>query len=400
MLRALVKLGCLVRFTSLALGLLALAGCPRPPVDGPLDGGTQEGRLSVNFLAFAQDRPAVGGDWYLYQEEAGHLLEPFDHVYVVKSGPAGTPSFGAVRLVSYYDPDNAESGRFTVRTARWDGNSWTSTDAILLQKNIKSDGAACLDLQGQTLEVNCADDGWQVVLRAYPFLAREGPIVVTRPGLFVRSVAGVPDAGRAKIATLDGTTSLDSLPDPTTIAELDDEAPEEWGPPSYDLGRYAPNLPLAGMAIGPRFVDAEFGAREDVFFLVNAVRHMIRFQVRPNVDGVPEPGLRFTWSNDEVDLDDNTISDKPSDRLMADIPIPDVGETIFLSFEAPDLVMDDAFLSDAQLPHFPPNERRWDLALTQPAEGDVRLVLSPSAAVYNASARDPSVDIVNAVPPR
>lgn len=398
--RAFVDLGFLVRLTSLALGILVLSGCPRPPVDGPLDGGTEAGRLAVNFLAFAQDRPAVGGDWYLYQEEAGHLLEPFDHVYVVKSGPEGTPNFGALRLVSYYDPDNAESGRFTVRTAEWGGTTWNATESILLQKNIKSDGPACLDLHGPSLETNCADDSWQVVLRAYPFLAREGPIVVTRPGVFVRSVAGVPDAGRARIATLDNTTTLDGLPDPATIDELNDAVPEEWGPPSYDLGNFAPNLPLAGMAIGPRFVDDEFGAREDVFFLVNAVRHMIRFQVRPNVDGVPEPGLRFTWSNDEVDLDDNTIAEKPSDRLMVDIPIPEVGETIFLSFEAPDLVMDDEFLSDAQLPHFPPNERRWDLALTQPTDGDVRLVLSPSAAVYNASARDPSVDIVTAIPPR
>ncbi len=376
------------------------AACERPPVDGTVDGGAGEGRLAVNFLAFAQDRPAVGGDWYLYKEEAGHLLEPFDHVYVVKSGPAGTPSYGAVRLVSYYDPDTAESGRFTVRTGRWDGATWETTEAILLQKNIKSDGPSCLDLEGPALEVNCADNTWQVMLRAYPFLAREGPIVVTRPGLFVRSTAATDVDGRAKIATVDGSTTIDSLPDPSTIEDLDDGARTDWGPVSYNLGQYAANLPLKGMAVGTRFVNDGFGARDDVFFLVNAVRSMVRFQVRPNVDGVVEPGLQLTWSNDEIDLDDNTISDTPSDRLMADIPIPDVGETIFLSFEEPDLVMDAQYLADAQLPHLPPNERRWDLALTQPTEGDVRLVLSPSAAIYNASDADPAVDIVSAIPPR
>lgn len=374
---------------TLVLGLFATA-CPRPPVDPTEgDGGAIEGRVGpVDFMRFVQDRPAIGGDWYDYDEAGGHVLTPFPHAYVVREGEGQDARYAAFRVISYYDPDSADSGRFTVGYSMFSDGAWSAEGEWLTSKNVKDDGAVCLDLFTRT-EPDCAGAGWQVLLRAYPFLAREGPIVVNRPGVFVRSVEGIPGAGAVHVATLDGRTSLSGLPDPRGIADLDDGDAPGWESASWDLSRFAPNLPRRGMALGARFVDDGFTERGDRYLLLNARRSLVRFEVQPVVDGDVEAGLAFTFTKAAVELRDNTVPEEVSAPVSAVVEMPGPGERVLLTFESDTLVPPSSDLEGGAPPHIPPKESRWDLALERRSDGAPRLVLSPGSAVFNATALSP-----------
>lgn len=388
---------------AIAIGVgLMITGCPRPPV-GPFvgDAGPIAGRVGpIDFMKFVQDRPAIGGDWYAYDEAGGHVLTPLPHAYVVKDGDDGSERYAAFRVVSYYDPDTADSGRFTIATSVYDGGAWTAEDERLTSRNVKDEGAVCLDLFAGT-ERDCAGADWQVVLRAFPFLAREGPIVVNRPGVFVRSIAGLPEAGSVRVATLDGRQSLAGLPDPRGIPDLVDGDAPGWDSASWDLARFAPNLPRRGMALGARFVDDGFVGRDDRYLLVNARRSLVRFEVRPVADGDVEAGLSFAWSKLPVDLRDNTIEDTKAEERTAVVEMPAPGERALLSFESETLQPPAAEVSGGVPPHIPPKESRWDLALERDGDGTPRLVLSPGAALYNATALSsaPPASLDEAAPP-
>jgi hypothetical protein len=373
--------------------VFALAACPGPSGGGDAGpGGERSG--SIDFMQFVQDRPAVGGDWYDYDEEGGHVLTPFPHAYLVREGSGGDARYAALRIVTYYDPDTADSGRFTVSTTTWDG-SWGNESEWLTSKNIKEEGPLCLELFSSA-ENDCAGSDWQVQLRAYSFLAREGPIVVTRPGLFVRSAAGLAAAGDVAVATVDNTSNLSGLPAPATLADLVDGDAANFASTEWSYGNYAVNLPRAGMAIGRRFVDAGFVGNDHVWVLLNARRSVVRFVVEPLADGDTEAGLRFTFTRAPLDLLDNTIPLEASEPLSVNVDVPAAGEETLLWFEADDLAPDPD--AEATLPHLPPRESGWDLRLRRADDGEVQLLVSPGAAVYNATALDGAADL-DAMPP-
>lgn len=377
------------------------AACPLTSGGGGGGGGTgKEERIGpIDFMRFVQDQPAVGGDWYAYDEEGGHVLTPLAHAYVIREGSEETARYAALRIVSYYDPDTAESGRFTVSTSTWAG-AWSDEEPWVTRKNVKTDGPVCLDLFAR-LERPCEGDAWQVMLRAYRFLAREGPIVVNQPGLFVRSAVGLPEAGDVKVATLTDRSTLSGLPNPTTLDEHRDAPPTSWESIEWSRDAFASDLPLAGMALGERFVDEGFVGRDDRYLLLNAPRSLVRFEVRPKVDGDVESGLSFTFTKVKLEIGDNTIPKAVPPAHEVSVAMPPLGQTTFLSFEEDALVLSGAALDGTALPHLVPVESRWDLALRRTFDGRALLLLSPGAALYNATALapEPPASLEETLPP-
>ncbi len=369
----------------------ALACVPTPPSD---DAGPGEARTGpIDFLRMVHDRPAVGGDWYDYDEAGGHIIAPLPQVYVLREGHDEGARYAALRVVSYYDPDTADSGRFTIALRAYDGAAWLPETEWLTSRSVKDGGPLCLDLFSKS-EPDCASALWQVQLRATRWLALEGPIVVARPSLQVRSAHGLAGAGDVVIATLAERPSLSGLPQPTSIEDLDDGRQSSWSSSEWDRARYAPDLPERGMAVGARFVDDGFVGNGDVWALLNARRSLVRFQVRPASDGDPDAGLVFTFNKVAVDISDDTIPlEVPASRDVS-VPVPGVGARTYLSFEADDLVTE----AGAGL-HDVPAENQWDLAVVRADDGVVRLVVSAGAAVYNLTRRDGAATFTDAVLP-
>ena len=392
--------------SAVALGTCLAAGaCDRPPVDP--DGGQTvgDGRIGpIAFSRFAQDRPVIGGDWYLYDEEGGHSLTPFDQVYLIRDLSEETPRYGAVRLLSYYDPNTADSGVFSWSARVYEGQTWTAQRDFLASKNIKSDGPLCFDFfagpadaRGQ--EVSCDGADWQIMFKTYRFLVTTGPIVVARPGLFLRQAPRVQGLVPITAATIEGAGGLDDLGDPTVIEDLQAGPPAGWTTPRYDLSKYAPNLPTAGRVLGARFVTDSFFATGDVFFLLNATGGLVRFTVSPTVDGDASAGLSFSWGVQEVNREDATIADATVEMSSAQLPMPGDGEMVFIDFDAPDLRLDRDVLDEAAPPDRVPLESIWELAAVGTDDGRVELLVSPGSALYNASALDGAVSLDDAVPP-
>lgn len=338
------------------------------------------------------DRPAVGGDWYEYDEDGGHLIAPYPHVYVVRDGAEDAARYVAVRIVSYYDPATADSGRFTLAYRVYDGG-WASEQEWTTPKNVKEEGALCLDLFTKS-ERDCGTDLWQLKLHATRWLALEGPIVVARPTLGFRSALDVATAGDVRVATLDGRDSLAGLPSPSSISVLADGPQTSWTDTEWDRASYAVDLPERGMAVGARFVAAGFTTNDDVWLLQNARRSLVRFQVRPVTEGDLAAGLTFTYNKVTVDLLDDTAPAEVPESREVTVDVPGAGERTYVSFEEDELVVDvtGAF-------HEVPAENTWDLALLRSNDGALRVLLSPGAAAYNATQRDGAVTLDDAMPP-
>src|SRR5690606_12325517 len=106
--------------------------------------------------------------------------------------------------------------------------------------------------------------------------------------------------------------------------------------------RYAVDLPERGMAIGARFVGDGFTATGDVWFLLNARRSLVRFQVRPTTEGAPEEGLTFSFSRATVDIADDTVPLEVAAPVERHVELPAAGERRYLSFEEDALVVEHA----------------------------------------------------------
>lgn len=380
--------------TALALAP-ACAGSSGTGGDGDGDGDGPVG--PIDFPLFVQDRHAIGGDWYLYDEEGGHALTPFDHAYLFEDRSGDEVRYGAVRIDTYYDTDTAESGVFTFRFKTWNGTAWSGETEHVSSKNIKSAGPVCFDLFAGA-EVDCAGTSWQLTFRIYRFLVRTGPIVVARPGLFLRQAPLVDGGAPIRAATLETTTGLESLPDPTTVPALDDVAPAGWGDPGYDLARWAPNLPEAGRVLGARFVDDGFAARPDVYFLLNAGNTLFRFTVVPVADGDPSAGLSFTVTGQDVDRQARTVPAEVPEARTVTVAAPAAGAMTFIDLDAADLALPASLLADIDPPDHAPAENEWELALEW--QGDrLELLVSSGAALYNATALDDEEVLMEATPP-
>lgn len=365
-----------------ALAMVTGGGCERPPVAPPGDDEpAPAGRAFLDLAAFVQDRHAIEGKWYEY-DNTTHTQNPRPQVWIVRDASAGPARFGAFHIKSIYE--NTESGRFTLGVATWDGAGWSPESEWVSPRNQKLTGRLCADLWSGD-EVSCSEDGWQLRFEYFKYFAPLSLFSVDNPGVFARSVAGTDAFGAVTLARLDDVEDLAALPDPTNIEVLDDGPGTRWDSSEWAYQDFAANLPEAGMAIGRRFVDDGFIGRDDVYFLLGGRLELVRMQLRPTVDG-EDAALTITWSETEVSFDDGSFSKTLSSAETAEVDVPDEGGITFLHFGTEGLVVSDADLDGAAWPHEPPPTRTWHLAVTRTG-GVVRVLVSPSAAVVNATQR-------------
>ncbi len=379
--------------TPALIGTALLAACPRPPVGPPDNQPAPAGRVGpVAIETFTQDRPAIAGKWFDYNPD-GHTLTPKSQAWIVRTiAGDDAPRHVALRITDIYESDAAESGLFTFGLATFDdaASEWSAEAEWVTPRNIKLTGQLCVDLFARA-ELPCDEtEAWQLRLALFQYLSTNAGLAVGEPGVFVHDT-------QARVARVDDVDDLAALasavPDPSALVELDDAPSSTWDGTDWPFASLAPDLPLAGMAVGPRFVDDADGAyvgRDDVYWLITARFDLIRFQVRPGSDGDRESGLAFTYSSVEVDRDDFTAPDTMPDDAVQGVSTPAPGEGTWITFDeassfAGTLVTDPEFLVDTAWPHAPPKTTRFDLAVERTLDGSVRVLVSQGAAILNAT---------------
>jgi|GEM_PF-1993472 len=353
------------RFTTTLALVALLSGCPSSTSTDP-DAPSPD---VVDFMQFAQDVPAVGGDWYEYHEDLGHLLEAYPVTYVVHD--ADTDEAFGFRIETYYDVDTAESGVFTLETRTFADGNWQGSQTYINSHNIKDEGAICLRTdtpQARVVEVSCDGDTWMAQLKVFSFAAPEGPIVVGRPGVFVRSFSSFPAAGSVHIAVIEDA-DLDNLPLPS---ELVDDAVET----GCETEALLTSLPQCGRAL------AGFSTTEasTVHLVLNAQRELFRVAWEPNGDD----GLTVHVVAQPLDLDGNlTNVSNLGDERTFDVTLPEIDGFAFVQLSSDDGTVAASRLQGTNPPHQLPDERAWDLMLFKDADGNVSATLSSASLVFD-----------------
>lgn len=350
-----------------------------PPPPPPLD----EDRVAPLAVEVCiQDRPAISGKWYDYNPD-GHTLSPKAHAWIVRDGATDPARYAALRIVSVYEPDAAESGRFTFGMATWDGAAWSAEDEWLTPRNMK-DEDLCLDMFART-EVACTEATWQIRLGEFQYLSPLSGFSAQNLGVFTHSWAGRDDLGAVRIARIDDVSALDVLPDPSTLAELSDAPALSWESTDWPFAELATDLPEAGMALGRRFVDEGFVGRDDVYFLLATRLDVVRFTVRPVTDGTPDDGLHISYAVVQVEFEDMSMPKAIPDPAEVVVPVPAAGELTWITFKEPTLLSPADDVAGSVYPHLRPKSSRFDLAVERLPDSTVRLLLSPGACVINAT---------------
>lgn len=372
-----------VRWSLALLPAALLAACPRPPVGPPPPpppDGDRTGPLAAELCI--QDRPAISGKWYDYDPD-GHTLTPKPQAWILRDASVEPARFAALRIVSAYEPDAAESGRFTFGMATWDGAAWSAESEWLTPRNMK-DQDLCLDVFAQT-EEPCDGDGWHLRLAEFQYLSPLSGFAAQNLGLFARSWAGRPELGAVHLARLDDVTALTALPDPTSLTELADGPATSWESSDWAFGELAPNLPEAAMALGQRFVDAGFVGRDDVYFMLTVRYDLVRFTVRPVADGDPSAGLRFAHAAIPVEFEDYSMPVDIPEPVTVDVASPAAGSVSWLSFQGGSLLSPAEDVAEAAFPYTYPRSSRFDLAVEAMPDSSLRLLLSPGSCIINAT---------------
>lgn len=369
---------------SLAIALAAAGvGCPRPPVGPPPPPPPDEDRTGpLAAEVCIQDRPAISGKWYDYDPD-GHTLTPKPQAWILRDRSTDPARFLALRIVSVYETDAAESGRFTFGVASWDGAAWSGENEWVTPRNMK-DADLCLDVFAQS-EVACDGDAWHLRLAEFQYLSPMSGFAAQNLGVFSRSWAGRPELGDVRLARLDDVTSLAGLPDPTTLGELADGPATSWESTDWAFQQLATDLPEAGMALGRRFVDAGLVGRDDVYFMLTTRYDLVRFTVRPITDGDADAGLRFSFAAIPVEFEDYSMPADIPAPTDVEVAMPAPGSASWLTFKEPTLLPSADDLAGAAFPFLPPRSSRFDLAVERLPDGEVRLLLSPGSCVINGT---------------
>jgi|GEM_PF-6622 len=359
----------------------ALAGCAPLAVEST-DAGPGE-----HTRRFHQDAPALGGGWYEY-DSTTHVLTPKAESYVLRIQTPQGVRHTAFRPESYYDPETAESGRFTLQTSIHNGD-WAAPRQLITSRSIRGGDPLCLDVLARE-ERDCASTNWHLQLRVQPKMVPEGPLVVAEPGFFVRSVPGMTEEQHTTLATVSGVTNLEQLPDPSTLQDLTDRAPAAWGALDWDRTHFAANTPEAGMTLGALMRRT---GKSDAFVLLDGRRFLVRFQVDVAADGAQ---ATVRWSRSSAVVTSELVEFGPLQEVVVALPAQPRGQ-LHLAFRAPTLLVTD--LSHNPL-HVPPNQGDWDLSVMRSDDGQLHTFLSSACAVANATAdSEGAVTVVDAVTP-
>ncbi len=367
-------------FMALALAQLT-AACERPPVGGARNEPPPEGRIGpVAFELFVQDRPAIAGKWFDY-DPSGHTLDPKAEAWILRDESGENPRHAAFRIESIYEADRAESGLFTLSVALHDGSSWGPATPWVAPRNIKDGPPLCVDVFSGG-ELDCGQPGWQLRLMQFHYFAPLSGIAVSESGVFLASVAGTDAFGEVTAARIDDVTDLSSLPDPQSLTVLSDAPSPAWDTTDWAFGSLAPDLPEPGMAIGSRLTDG------DVFWLMTSRFDLVRFSASSTADAID-----FTFATTEVSREDWTTPDTMPADATAHVAIPPIGDVSWLTFDTPDLLVAAEHLEGTAWPYAPPKTTRFDLAVEHTLDGRVRILVSPAAALVNAT--ELGLDTVN-----
>lgn len=358
-----------------ALLLLLVVGSGCGASGGPEPEPLPDGAFVLDASAFVRDQPAVGADWYNYDGNT-HAVTPKEQSYIVRQVVEGQARYAAFRVVSYYDSETAESGRFSLESSVYDG-SWGAPDAWKVGQNIRHDGAACVDLFARQ-DVDCSGTRWHVQFRVFPLLIPEASLVVGNPGIFVRSVDGFASLETIHVAT-HGETDLAALPEPGALETIA-AAEQGWHDVAWNRNHFATNLPHQGMALGSKLSTAQSSDIGDVVFLLTPSQALVRMVA--HIDA--EAGV-VDIEHAVAAFDLETVHYFPfAEKVTSTLALPAAGEMTYLAFDTGALSEVQA-ASPVQSQLTPPFEKDWAVAMENTASS-IRLVLSPSSAIYNATA--------------
>lgn len=340
----------------------------RPPVTGEGEGEGDPDRVVVDLPSFLQDRPAIGGKWYDYNVD-GHILEPKDEAWILVSAAGEVSAF---EIVSVYDDDTGDSGRFTLNVAqqdRDDETTWTAPQTFVSSVNVK-DGPSCVQLAG-LLEGSCDDAasraGFDLRLTLQTRLSVFAGFAVAEPAVFL--------APGARVARVDGT-ALEDLPSPASLVDLVD-SDASYDSTEWDYAALAPDLPRRGQVFGD--LDRVVGDGDEFWVVVDGNRGLVEFSVAR----VDDATLRFTLRRQQIAIDDGSVPKDLGEFRDVDV---DIGAPpVFLSFTNDDLLSLPADLDGASWPNHPPFSRDYDVVVVDD-EGGPRLLLSPASAALHESA--------------
>ena len=362
------------RSTLTAVVLVALdvvVGCERPPVSVDPPAPDPADPDVVDLTTFVQDRPAVGGKWYEYSVD-GHVLTPRPHAWLVRSATRNAADgVAAFRIVSVYDADTGESGRFTIERTMRAGDAWSTPSTYTVDGNVKDGAPLCIDLLTPA-QPDCQQAGWHLRFVQQSRLSTSAGFAVAEPAVFLaESVV----AARVDLAA---DAPLSSLPDPAGVDDLDEAPPADATSTDWDFSRFARDLPHNGRVLGAlSLVDGQ------TFEVVTPALELATVTLTISSDGAATVDV----ARRPIDVDDGTLGDAIRSTTTIDLspPLP-----VFLKLDAVDLHTPAEKLAGTSWPTKPPFAKDYDLVVdVDDVAGEPALLLSPAVAarrVFDASA--------------
>lgn len=364
----------------LSLALFASA-CERPPVirDATVaedsDGGTvlPANTIAPNMEGYINDLYALGHKWY--QHESG-VLSPKDQVYLIRDQDQNPTAYYKFEVVTYYDL-RGNSGFFTLAIASWDGAAWGEAQEMVLSANIKTAPPICVNLTNLS-EVDCSGQTWQLQFLISQYLSPEILYSLTiNPTIFVRSTAGQGDRGGVQVAMYLGAELDDVQVDPTTVPELNQQAPSELGQLlDFDHQAWSPNIPLNGMVIG-RAWSSEAPRDGHVYFLRSMDKQFTKFSLSAQGQNPSEVLLHYQTAVEDEGL--VALPDAPEQDLT--IPLPQAYAMVYVDFSSSPAIVE----LEGDFLYAPPRTRDWDLAFEVTSEG-VQVLVSPADLIWDWTA--------------
>jgi hypothetical protein len=350
--------------------------CERPPVTVDPPAPDPSNPDVVDVTTFVQDRPAIGGKWYEYAVD-GHVLAPRPHAWLLRTADGRSAAF---RIVTVYDADTGESGRFTLEHSARTGDRWTVPSRFVVDGNVKDGVPLCVDLlgvdrgdrpTGGPAMRDCQQPGWQLRLVQQSRLSVGAGFAVAEPAVFV--------ADGVVIARIDAAASiaLDTLPDPTTIRDLDEAPPRDPTTTDWDFSRFARDLPQDGRVLGAlSLVDGQHFDVVTSSFLFATVA-VTRDTGNTGNTGNTGDNLIIKVTRRPVDRETGTLGAEATATVrLASSSLPQ-----FVLLEASDLRTPADRLADTRWPTKPPFARDYDLVVVpDDRTGEPAILLSPAVA--------------------
>ncbi len=346
-------------------GGLGATACERPPVsvDPPAPGAADPD--VVDLTTFVQDRPAIGGKWYDYSVD-GHVLTPKPHAWLVRRADGTHDDVAAFRIVTVYDAETGDSGRFTIERATRTSDAWSASTTFTVDGNVKEGAPLCVDLRTPA-QLDCQQQGWHVRFVQQSRLSTSAGFAVAEPAVFLAD-----DIVAARV-DLAADAPLSSLPDPASIDDLDEAPPVDPASTDWDFSRFARDLPEDGRALGALSrVDGKS------FQIVTSSLELATVTLTRGDDDTATVDV----ARRAINLDDGSLGDAVTSTTTIDVspPLP-----VFVKLDAVDLYTPAEKLAGASWPTKPPFAKDYDLVLdVDPVAGEPALLLSPAVAARTA----------------